>query len=165
MPDGAARSEAIAVVEAGKQDINAIAALHRDLFTPPWTEDDFAALMEQPGSVALLGIVPERVRPVGFLLGRVISDEAEILTIGVARDWQRRGIAAHLVRAFTGRAAGRGAVRAILEVAEDNDAARHLYAAQGFGEVGRRPRYYERRSASPVDALVMAKSTAKTMDR
>ena len=161
MPDEAARSRAVAVVEAGKQDLETIAAIHRDLFTPSWTKDDFAALMEQPGSVALIAILPQHDRPAGFLLGRVIHDEAEILTVGVARGWQRRGIAARLVTAFVQRAAESGAARVILEVAEDNDAARRLYVAQGFGEVGRRPGYYQRRSASPVDALIMA----KTMNR
>lgn len=161
MPDEAAQLDSVVVIEAGKQDLDAIAALHQSLFSPHWTRDDFAALMEQSGSVALLALLPEEARPAGFLLGRVISDEAEILTVGVARAWQRRGISTRLVSTFAGRVAERGATRIFLEVAEDNDAARRLYTAQRFCEVGRRPGYYERPSAPPVDALIMA----KTMDR
>lgn len=161
MPDRAAELGSVVVIEAGDQDLDAIAVLHQSLFSPPWTRDDFAALMGQTGSVALLAVVPDDGRPVGLLLGRVISDEAELLTVGIARDWRRRGAAACLVRAFADRVAERGAVRIFLEVAEDNDAARHLYAAQGFREVGRRPGYYERPSARSTDALIMA----KTMDR
>src|SRR5690606_11217727 len=138
-----------------------IATLHQSLFSPPWTRDDLAALMEQTGSAALLAVEPKDGRPVGFLLGRVVGDEAEILTLGVARDRRRRGTASCLVSAFVGRAAERGAARMFLEVAEDNHAARQLYASQGFGEAGRRPAYYERPSEPPADALIMA----KTMDR
>lgn len=148
----------LTLIEAGTQDLQALSALHRELFSPSWSPDEFAALMEQPGSVALLAIVPEADRPVGFILGRVIADEAEILTLGVAGDWQRRGIASRLVAAFSRWSAGRGASHIFLEVAEDNRAARQLYLTQGFRETGRRPRYYERPTGTPVDALIMSKT-------
>lgn len=148
----------VTLIEAGTQDLQALSALHREHFSPPWGPDEFAALIEQPGSVALLAVVPEADRPVGFILGRVIADESEILTLGVARDWQRRGIASRLVMAFSLWAAGRGASRIFLEVAEDNIAARQLYGAHGFEEAGRRPDYYERPTGTPVDALIMSRT-------
>ena len=43
-----------------------------------------------------------------------------------------------------------------LEVAEDNRAARALYAAAGFASVGRRPAYYARPGAADaVAALIL----------
>jgi [ribosomal protein S18]-alanine N-acetyltransferase len=42
-------------------------------------------------------------------------------------------------------------------VAVTNRAAQRLYAAAGFVEVGRRPRYYTRDGAPAVDALVLRK--------
>jgi ribosomal-protein-alanine N-acetyltransferase len=54
--------------------------------------------------------------------------------------------------------AGRvGAVRTLLEVAEDNMAARSLYAAEGFALVKRRPRYYRRPGGAAAAALVFAR--------
>lgn len=151
----------VSIVEASPQDADALARIHGDLFSPPWTRDDFAALLEQSGSAGLLAVVKRSEQPIGLLVGRVVADEAEILTLGVSRRWQRLGIAARLVKAFTWRVAERGATRVFLEVAADNIAARKLYLAEGFQEVGRRPGYYERSSAPPVDALVMS----KTIDR
>jgi ribosomal-protein-alanine N-acetyltransferase len=49
-------------------------------------------------------------------------------------------------------AAAAGAARMLLEVAEDNAAARALYAAAGFAPAGRRPRYYP----DGRDALLLA---------
>ena len=54
----------------------------------------------------------------------------------------------------TGMAAAAGVSRLFLEVAEDNWAARRLYAALGFAPVGRRRNYY-RRGQSMVAALTM----------
>jgi [ribosomal protein S18]-alanine N-acetyltransferase len=48
----------------------------------------------------------------------------------------------------------RGAQTLFLEAAEDNAAARALYAAQGFVQIGRRTNYY-RRASGLVDALVL----------
>jgi ribosomal-protein-alanine N-acetyltransferase len=47
-----------------------------------------------------------------------------------------------------------GARTLFLEVAQDNSAARGLYAAHGFVQIGRRANYYRRRSGL-VDALVL----------
>jgi ribosomal-protein-alanine N-acetyltransferase len=50
------------------------------------------------------------------------------------------------------------ATEAFLEVAADNDAARHLYNAYGFAEVARRKSYYARKGSNSVDAIVMRKT-------
>jgi ribosomal-protein-alanine N-acetyltransferase len=46
----------------------------------------------------------------------------------------------------------RGASEVLLEVREDNDAARGLYASEGFTVLGRRRGYYEQ---GRVDAVTM----------
>ena len=52
----------------------------------------------------------------------------------------------------------RGAATMHLEVAEDNAAARALYAKLGYEEAGRRHAYYRGRRAAAVDAIVMRRS-------
>jgi ribosomal-protein-alanine N-acetyltransferase len=59
-----------------------------------------------------------------------------------------------LLAALVDEARRRGARALFLEVADDNTAARRLYAARGFVQVGRRANYY-RRAAGLVDALVL----------
>jgi len=51
-----------------------------------------------------------------------------------------------------------GAAVIFLEVAEDNDAARALYAQAGYAQIGRRPGYYLPKDAAPVAALVLRKA-------
>ncbi len=153
----------VSIAEVDQRHADALAALHAGLFDPAWDSASFASLMQQPGSLAL--VASEGAQPVGFILGRVVADEAEILSLGVASDWQRRGIAAQLVAGLTKLAAERGASRIFLEVAADNHPARQLYLAQGFSEVGRRAAYYERPHGLRADALIMALSLSKTTQR
>ena len=127
----------------------ALAALHAAAFPAPWDAAAFAALSAQPGVLAL-------VEDDGFILIRVVADEAEILTLAVRPEARRRGLGARLVAAAAARAAALGAERLFLEVAQDNAAARGLYARSGFAEVGRRRGYYARPGATAVDALTLA---------
>ncbi|MTH62669.1 GNAT family N-acetyltransferase [Paracoccus shanxieyensis] len=89
--------------------------------------------------------------PQGFLIGRSVADEAELLTLAVAPEARRQGIARGLIGDFRQSAKARGAVEAFLEVASDNAAARALYAADGWAQVGQRRNYY----APGIDAILM----------
>lgn len=123
-----------------------LAALHAACFTrpPPWPSDGFTALLDSPG-VFLLS------RPAGFLMGRVVAEEAELLTLAVDPAARRQGIGRGLAEAFERRVAGQGARCAFLEVASDNGPAQALYRALGWTVEGRRRAYY----GAGVDALVM----------
>jgi len=129
-----------------------LAALHAAAFVypRPWTEGEFAALLADPAVRLIAG-------PDGFILGRVVAGEAEILTLAVAPDRRRRGTGRDLLRRFLAAAAQAGAARAVLEVAEGNAAARALYAAEGFAAAGRRRAYFARPDGGREDALVLAR--------
>ncbi|RZJ03622.1 MAG: GNAT family N-acetyltransferase [Brevundimonas sp.] len=126
-----------------------LAALHAEAFDAPWDATAFDSLLGQVG-------VHLAETPDGFILMRTVADEAEILTLAVRPDARRRGLGAELVARGAADAAARGATRLFLEVADDNDAARALYARAGFEEAGRRPRYYARPDGSRRDALLLA---------
>lgn len=125
-----------------------LAEIHAEAFDAPWDEAAMASLISGAG-VFVLG--DDR----GFVMIRVILDEAEILTIGVRPSARRGGIGRHLVEQSIVKSAVLGAERMFLEVAESNKAARGLYASCGFKEVGRRKNYYQRSDASYEDALMM----------
>lgn len=133
----------------------AMAALHARCFTTPrpWTAAEFAALLAEPPVFATLA-------ETGFALGRVVADEAELLTIAVAPEARRQGEGRALLDGFLRTARARGAETAFLEVAADNAAALALYRWSGFAEAGRRRGYYHSPGNPPVDALVMVKSLA-----
>jgi ribosomal-protein-alanine N-acetyltransferase len=136
-----------------------LAAIHTAAFTTPrpWSADEFAALLTGPGAFLC-------TEPGGFLLGRVIADEAELLTIAVRPEIRQRGLGARLLATFLDEARARGAMTAFLEVAADNAAALRLYANVGFVETGRRPRYYTTPDGHRIDALVLSHSLPPAPD-
>jgi [ribosomal protein S18]-alanine N-acetyltransferase len=130
-----------------------ISALHARICYPAWDEAAVQALLEHPASTSLVAITGDPKIVTGFVIGQLAADEAEILSIGVAPDWQRAGLGKKLVEGLI-RAVVRGeAKRLFLEVAEDNGAARALYRSLNFKEAGRRKAYYERQGGAKVDAL------------
>ncbi len=125
-----------------------LAHIHAASFTRPrpWTASEFASLLDDSLCFLL-------TRRQSFILGRVVLDEAELLTLAVWPDLRRQGAGRELLAGFEKIARERGALSAFLEVASDNLAARSLYAGQGWQEAGRRRAYY----GAGLDGLIMRK--------
>lgn len=132
-----------------------LAALHTRAFsaTRAWAAAEFSSLLAQPGTI-LTGDTR------CFALIRVTLDEAEVLTIATDPAHRRQGLARITLKAAEHSALRTGATQIFLEVAEDNTAARALYAGAGYDQVGRRPGYYLPKDQAPVAALVMRKHLA-----
>lgn len=133
-----------------------LARTHAEAFAAPWTAQAFADLLAQAG-VFVLGDDD------GFVLIRVVVDEAEMLTLAVRPSARRRGLGAALTRAGAAAAGSMGAERLFLEVAEDNVAARGLYQGLGFATIGRRRGYYAAPDGGRVDAIMMSLSPLETV--
>lgn len=125
-----------------------LAAIHAEAFAAAWDQAALAELLASPGVFAV-------AEEDGFILIRVVVDEAEILTLAVRPSARRAGLGARLVEAAVVRAAALGAERMFLEVAEGNAAARALYARSGFVEMGRRRGYYSHADGRREDALTL----------
>ncbi|MDE5615470.1 MAG: GNAT family N-acetyltransferase [Alphaproteobacteria bacterium] len=110
----------------------------------PWSASDFSDLKKSGCDI----IASEN----GFIVYRVVADEAEIITIGVAPRARRGGIAAAMLAIAEQDAKKRGATKMFLEVARDNTAARELYRTAGYAEAGIRPQYYD-----GIDAILMTR--------
>ena len=136
----------------------ALAALHARCFVrpPPWTARAFAALLASPGVFLLTHSAGDPPPAPGFLLGRAVAGEAEVLTLAIDPAVRRAGAGRALIAAFLAEARQRDAREAFLEVASDNDAALGLYAATGWHAAGRRPGYY----GPGIDALVLRHALA-----
>lgn len=130
----------------------ALAALHARAFSHPrpWSAAEFAGLLASP-HVFVQGDAR------AFVLGRVVLDEAELLTIATDPDHRRRGHGAAMLAAFHAMARDRGAQRAFLEVAADNPAACALYRGAGYAEDGRRAGYYRSATGARIDALLFSR--------
>jgi ribosomal-protein-alanine N-acetyltransferase len=135
---------------------DALAAIHAAAFTDPrpWSAAEFAALLASP-TVFL------RTLSQGLVMGRVILDEAELLTIAVHPQAQGQGLGAQLLAMFEGESLSRGAATGFLEVSAANPTAQRLYARAGWRETGRRRGYYRDVSGAPCDAILMARTFAQ----
>lgn len=152
---------------AGPCEVALLAELYRRCFDPagaegfagtPWSARSLAEVMALPGVFALMALAeagpdPE---PAGFVLVRMLPEEAELLTLGVLPARRRAGFGTALLTAARAEAAQRGARRMTLEVAAGNTGAQALYLAASFVEAGRRRNYYRDSDGQGLDALVLA---------
>ena len=119
------------------------------MFTDPWSHGDFAECLHSGLTMRVAKIASDLV---GYIVGRLVLDEAEILNLGVAPHARRRGVARAVVGDLLAAFGGSGVRSVFLEVRESNLPALALYRSFGFRAVGKRPRYYHR----PVeDAVVL----------
>jgi len=130
-----------------------LSALHaRCLAVPrPFSASEFSDLLTAPHNFLVTG-------GLGFALGRAVAGDAELLTLVVDPDQRRAGLGRRLLERFEAAAGQRDAVRAFLEVAANNVAARQLYLTAGYRESGLRRAYYRLPGGTPVDAIVMHKA-------
>ncbi|MGI9413027.1 MAG: ribosomal protein S18-alanine N-acetyltransferase [Hyphomicrobiales bacterium] len=143
-------------LECGSADgacLDDLARLHGECFATPWPASDFARLLAMPGAFSI--IARDGNATAGFILARGAGDEAEIITLGVAQPFRRRGIASRLLERAADRLRADGAVALFMEVAQDNEAAVGLYRMNGFETVGSRPAYYRAPDGTRSDAVVM----------
>lgn len=156
-PPPATAKPTVNIRACGLESAAVLAALHAEAFAAQtdelWSEKSLRELLAMPGALALLALRGDE--PVGFILLRQAADEAEIITLAVQPRQRRLGVARRLLSVGLDKIAGRGARHCFLEVADDNAAARALYGAAGFAEVGRRPGYYRDATGRPRDAVLM----------
>ena len=142
---------------AGPHDTEAVAALERDVLgADAWP----------PGLVAegVAGRVPTTLYLVAtddddllaYAAVSIVADLAELQRIAVAATHRRTGLASGLLARVEHEAMTRHADRLLLEVREDNHVACAFYAARGFTEIDRRPRYY----ADGTTAVILFKEIA-----
>jgi len=146
------------ISDASVRDAAAMAKLHAVSFQRGWSDGEFESLLLDRATLAHRATVGRTLA--GFVLSRIVADEAEILSIAVAPARRSRGVAGALLQRHLGRLAGLGVRTVFLEVAPDNAPAQRLYARAGFREVGRRPDYYPQAGGGSVAALVLRRDLA-----
>jgi ribosomal-protein-alanine N-acetyltransferase len=119
--------------------------LHKKCFpNKPWSADEFRDLQKSGCEI----IMSQN----GFIVYRIAVDEAEIITIGVAPQMRRNGIASAMIGIIEKNLKNQGVKKIFLEVSATNIPAQKLYENAGFKPVGSRPKYYD-----GIDAILMAK--------
>jgi ribosomal-protein-alanine N-acetyltransferase len=139
---------------AAPDDAATVADLERDaLGSDAWSEslvtEGVAGLI--PTTLYLVAETGERIA--GYAAASIVADVAELQRIAVAAPHRRTGVASALLARVEDEARMRHVDQLLLEVREDNHGACAFYAARGFAEIDRRPRYY----ADGTTAVILSK--------
>lgn len=133
-------------------DIDAVLSIEVAVQAYPWTRGNFSdALSHQ--YVCCVDQDAAGIHCYAILMP--VLDEAELLTIGVATQQQRKGYGRAMLLEIMHIAHTKSLQRVYLEVRHSNAAAIALYRSVGFVEIGLRRGYY-RTALGSEDALVMA---------
>ncbi len=112
---------------------------------PHWTRAAFLAALDAEGTpprIAMAAADAQTGAALGFAMASLMAPEAELETIAVAVEGQRRGVGRRLFTALAGELSAAGVVDVLLEVRASNGSALAFYRSLGFVETGRRPHYY-----------------------
>ncbi len=144
------------IAPLGTEAAPRLAAIHAAAFTRPWSPLEFERLLGERGVIADGLFLGSAAKPSGFVLSRLVIDEAEILTIAIAPEARGKGHAGPLLARHLDELSRKGVAKVHLEVEEGNGPALALYRRIRFREVGRREGYYQKPDGSKVAALTMA---------
>ena len=118
--------------------------------TRPWSESEYKILLSTD---TIRFFYVEN----GFLVGRLIGPDAEILNVIVHPKYRRLGKARYLIDKFEKEAKQEGSSKCFLEVAESNSRANKLYQSLNYLSVGKRKNYYEFVDGRKDNASILAK--------
>ena len=122
-----------------------------------WAIGSLLQTFEQYPSYFLVAGQDEQIT--GFICGRRILDEGEILNLAVKPSERSGGVGKALVQALLERFGRENVLQVFLEVRESNLGAISFYQGLGFKQAGKRPGYYR----NPTEAaLVLALRTGSS---
>jgi ribosomal-protein-alanine N-acetyltransferase len=121
---------------------------------PHWDEARYREIVQGSEAEALrrvLLVAAEGDVVLGFVVGTVVLDEAELESVAVDEAYRRLGVGSALSEALFAWASAQGAAVMRLEVRAENVAAQTMYERLGFQRCGLRRGYY----VDPVDDAVL----------
>ena len=133
-----------------------VAALEKECFSMPWSENSIASELSNPLSLWVVAVDGNTV--VGYVGSQAVMCEADMMNLAVLPSYRRQNIGKNLVTELIKQLSERGVHCLTLEVRASNEAAIGLYSGLGFVQVGRRPNYYK---APKEDALILRKEWSK----
>lgn len=134
------------------EEIDRVLAIESRAYPFPWSRANFVDSLVSGYSAWTCRVDGELV---GYAVMMLVLDEAHLLNVTVAPEWQRAGYGMLIMHHLFSLARGHGAKRMLLEVRPSNAAGLALYGRLGFETIGRRRGYYPA-AAGREDAVLMA---------
>ena len=121
---------------------------------PQWPRSAYFTALDLeavPPRIALVADHPAHATVQGFAVASLLPPQAELESIAVTAEGQRRGIARRIFTSLVQELRTALVTEVLLEVRASNSSALAFYGALGFVETGRRPCYY----ADPIEDAVL----------
>ena len=142
----------IRIVPMNESHVAQVAALEKECFSMPWSENSIASELRNELALWLVAVDGDRV--VGYVGSQTVFPETDMMNIAVNPERRREGIAEVLVDSLVTELKRMGSSCLTLEVRASNIPAISLYEKKGFHEAGRRKNYYRN---PREDALILRK--------
>ncbi|MDR2158157.1 MAG: ribosomal protein S18-alanine N-acetyltransferase [Holosporaceae bacterium] len=134
-------------------DSQLLAEIHKRCFDDGWDAKTFADMLSKN---VFFGFLDLEKTARGFIVGKMVMEEIEIITFCVLPEFRNRGLGKMLINEVDKHAQSNCVEKIFLEVAENNAVAKKIYENSGYAEISRRREYYCMKEGG-VDALVMQK--------
>jgi ribosomal-protein-alanine N-acetyltransferase len=120
-------------------DIDAIMQIEPTIYSHPWTRGNFSDSINS-GYSAWMMMQGQNI--IGYALMMLVLDEAHLLNLSIAKNYQKQGFGKMLLEKMCQIAKQYKAANMFLEVRASNIAAITLYENVGFNEMSIRRNYY-----------------------
>ena len=132
-------------------DLDSAYEIEKQVNPSPWSKDNFYSSFDI-GHHSLVCRIDSKI--IGFVIFSLIKQESHLLNIGVAKNWQRKGAGAMLLKSLIKQSKVLGAKKVFLEVRSKNDNAIFFYTKYNFLKDAIRANYYS--GSDPDDAILMS---------
>lgn len=147
------KKQKIELEEMKKEDLEQVLEIEKLSFLTPWSRKSFESELEK-NDLAKYVVAKVDGKVAGYGGIWIVLDEGHITNIAVHPDFRGQKIGERITRALLDIAEENNAGRVTLEVRTSNETARNLYRKLGFVESGVRKGYY---ADSGEDAIIMWK--------
>lgn len=132
-------------------DIDTIMQIEPQIYPYPWTRGNFVDSLNSGYSAWVL---LDKAQIFGYALTMMVLDEAHLLNLSIAKNYQKQGLGRYLLEKMVGIAKSNQMANMFLEVRVSNISAIALYEYMGFNEMAIRRGYYPAANGRE-DAILM----------
>jgi [ribosomal protein S18]-alanine N-acetyltransferase len=138
------RLDRVALREYRAGDLEAMWALDLVCFAEPFrfSRRAMRGFAEAEGAAAV--VAEDAAELVGFVVAQAEGETGYVVTLDVAPEWRRRGVARRLMAEVEGKMRAAGARDMALHVSVENEGAMRFYEGMGYERVGRVKGFYGR---------------------
>ena len=133
------------------EDTAQVAAIEKETFTQPWTQEGFLESLELDYCIYVVAVAEDET-VLGYSGLRRSFEEADVTNMAVASEARGKGIGEMLLRALMEMGREQGIERYTLEVRKSNEPAIRMYHKLGYEDAGIRKNFY---SHPQEDAIIM----------